>query len=464
MSHHIDFQTFLENQEGEGEYQSTGEFTIDQRHAASKMAKFALPRSTAWVCKLVQAAVGWPVKALSVKQGKVYTIFYFEWEDLKLLPTEDEVVRGLLSSGVSDDTPLASLCMGLRALVETARLSFLLVVNDVEVEPKPVYAGAYFSKKSEEDRLSLGFKSRTGLTVTVAHYPQRRPGDDVQSGAFHQAVIESELDTYCHFSPVPITFNDRRVDDPVRTPSFQATDLFRPVYTGGLPIKGEARAMPTPPGFEERRMSFFTHPLRARRPYHGKHDFSVGLVMGMRTYPGEPKRRLVVYWVRRGVIVESELLPVYTTVLTGALYLNADSLGTDLTGFKVSQPDAGDIKRSVLRRVCDFMVKLPLEGFAFTEDRDEQTAVDEWNEKKVNSRKRLKRLLGVAAAVLVTAADNPSFGVAVAILSFAGLYGPLIGSAFPFYDRDPQELLPYLRSDLTKLEAGLKELARKKDD
>lgn len=464
MSHHIDFQTFLEDQEGEGEYQDTGEFTIDQQHAARKMAKFALPRTTAWVCKLVQAAVGWPVTALSVEQGKVYTVFHYEWDSLELLPTEDELVRGLLSSGISDESPLSGLCLGLRALVETARLSFLLVLNSGEAEPKPVYAGSHFSRMSEVDRLSPTFKSRTGLTITVAHFPPPGAGTEVQQSVdFYKAVIESELDTYCHFSSVPITLNGRRVDDPVRTPAFQATDLFRPIYTGGLPIQDEAPAMPMPQGFEERRMSLFTHPMRARRPYHGKHHFSVGLVMGMRTYPGEPKRRLVVYWVRRGVIIESELLPVYTTVLTGALYLNADSLGTDLTGFKVSATEAAGVKKSTLRRVCDFMAKLPMETFAFAEDRDEQTAIDEQNERRERNSLRLKRLVGVAGAVLVTTSFNPLYGFGVACLSFLGLYGPVVRSALPFYGRDPQALVPHLRSDLTKLEAGLKELARKKE-
>lgn len=465
MSHHIDFQTFLQDQESEGQYQDTGEFTIDHQHAARKMAKFALPRTSAWVCKLVQAAVGWPVSALNVEQGKVYSVFHFEWDNLALLPTEEEVVRGLLGSGTPDDTPLSNLCMGLRAMVETAGLSFLLVLNRGKVAPKPVYAGSHFSKLSEQERLSPKFQNGTGLTVTVKYYPPPRKGHEVQQSVeFYKSVIESEFDTYCHFSPMPITIDGRRVDDPVRTPAFQARDIFRPVYTGGLYTSSPEPAMPVPQGFEERRMSLFTHPQRARRPYHGRHNFSAGLVLGMRTFPGDPKRRLVVYWVRKGVIIDSELLPVYTVVLTGALYLHADPLSTDLTGFKVSAPEAAQVKKSIFRSVSDFVMKLGLESFAFAQDRDEQTAVDERNEKRANSRSRIKRLLAVAGTVLVTASADPSIGAGVAFLSLLGLYGPVIGSAFPFYGRDPEALAPYLRSDLTKLETGLTELARKKDD
>lgn len=73
-----ELETYLRSQTDEGQPDSTGAFTLEGQAALEKMGRFQLPRDTAWILKIVQAAVAGECSALTVKQGLTVTSMVFE--------------------------------------------------------------------------------------------------------------------------------------------------------------------------------------------------------------------------------------------------------------------------------------------------------------------------------------------------------------------------------------------------
>lgn len=431
MSYRLNLDSYLEDQRDDGEYQGSGHFTIEHQKAARKMARFALPRRKAWVCKIIQAAVWWSVDRIHVNQGKVFTVFHFEWSRLNELPTEDDVVKGILNSGLSEDHPMACLALGLRAMVEMEDLSFLLILNDGETTPKPIYAGSIFSEMPEEKRLAPSFGQRLGLTIHVAGIVDHERNGEYVGRASELADIAKELDKYCFLSPVPIILDGRRVDDSIRTPEFQANERFRPIYTGGPPADAEFAPLKLPESYHERRMSVYTDPRRALRPYHGTREFSAVVLLGMNIDEKiRPRRNVTIYWVRRGVIVNSKSFSVETETLVCKIYLDADHLPTDLTGFQIANAEAEKKEAKHLQQLKNFLSQLPVEKFAFAQDLDEHSLQDEKIEKSEKKSSRVKRVLANSGTGLGLAFFSPVLGSLVTLGSIAFVY------AFGQKDRD----------------------------
>lgn len=430
MNRSLDLSSYLEGKQDDGQFQGTGQFTIEHQKAARKMARFALPRSTAWVSKFVQAAVGWSMKSLTVNQGLTYTVFHFEWPKLTELPTEDDVVRGILSSGISDDHPITNLCMGLRALVELEGLSFLLVLNNGDLKPKPIYSGAHFSQMSEAARLSPAFGARPGLTITVAHGVHSFFSEGSAGRARMQAKITKELDTYCFLSPVPITLDGRRVDGALHAPGYRSDKRFRAIYTGGPRVTDGLTAMKVPENFEERRMSAYTDPRRARRGYGGKREVAAVVLLGMRLQEDVSSSKTTIHWVRRGAVVDSQPVFIKTKSLICDLYIEADDLATDLTGFKVSKSDADRSKLLYMSLLRDHLRTLSLEKFAFAADRDEYSHQDEQQAASQATSERIKRVLKGSAAGIGLVLFAPVLGTIVTLGNLVSVY------AFGRFDRN----------------------------
>lgn len=450
MSHRINLETYLEQHRTEGESQGTGDFTVEHQKAARKMARFALPRRTAWVCKLVQAAVGWKINQLTINQGKTYTVFHFDWPNPTDLPTEKDIVGTMVSGMLGDSSALASLCTGLRAAVEQADLSFLLVLRDDEINPKPIYAGIYFSELSESARLSPAFGHRLGMTITIAHLPATEPYKNAKARRYHQAAVTQELDAYCFMSPVPIVLDGRRIDGPINSSLFAGTESFRPLFTGGTPTD-DGRLFHLPEGFQERRMSVYTHPRRARRDYNGEEDFRAALLLGCKLY-GSRSRQCVLNWVRQGVVVDSTTLDLTTSVLTCDLYLNGDGLDTDLTGFKIALRDeTQELQQDEVRRLGRLLKELPLLDFAFAPDRDEFSGKDDEVVAQEVAMGRMKRVLKGGGTGICLALFSPVLGTIVSLGTVAKTYlGATIDRNSGFQKRD-QVLRRLLAEDLTVL-------------
>lgn len=429
MGKGMDIGSFLEQQSAQGVQDSEGDFTVSHTNAARKLARFALPRTYAWVSKLVQGAVGWSCARLEISQQRRFTSFYLPL-DLAQLPSETEIVSQMLSGNIGGTGPLQMFSVGLRAMVEQAGLSFLLVSYDGESEPAPVYAGHYFAGRSESERLSGRYRSGVGLTLSVAHVPHSAADKSWSAAKEYGRKIAEELNKHCYLSPVPIMLNGKVTNELLKSERFRASDRFRPIDVQGVAPSEILRSLPVPPGFETRTLTLFTHPRKVERTQGGnKGPFGavmlVGFQIGRLISDAMPPARKysAIHWVRAGVIVDSKPLPWETRVLSCQFFISAEDLPTDLTGFQlVESKELAETETQAVRGLSKHLNSRAYSEFLFQEDRDGHFDEDRRKDFEEASDRRAGILLkgGVGGALL--AVLIPSLGVPLALGSILVAY------------------------------------------
>lgn len=429
----LDLGAFLSDQVAGGQVDSRGEFTVSHTQAARKLARFALPRSSAWVSKLVQAANRWDCPALQIRQSRSETLFHFSLPRASDIPTEDAIVSRLLSGKVGGPDALDAFCTALRALVEQAFLSFILVADDGDLAPRPIYAGHYYGALSEKARLHKRFNPKTGLSLTVYHRPPSREEDGVKEilTRFRSYVpIIEELDRYCYTSRVPIWLDGRRVDGLVASPGLGLSQTNRPLgFLGLRDLQYSPARFALPEDFEERVVSLLSHPRRVARGYGGRKEFQAVFVLAALAEQGwldllGARRRTRLVWVQDGLIAQEEVLDIRTTTVGLCVFANADGLETDLTGLgllstapyrmrrdEVLSAVAATVKSDRVRQV-DF----------FRTDFDAESSGDaEWD-KQEEVRRRIKILLKGSGTGLTLTLLNPVLGVPTTVAAMGYAY------------------------------------------
>ena len=469
MTAQHDLLSYLEQQAGTGVKDSEGDFTVSHSNARKKLAKFALPRETAWVSKLVQAAVGWGMTRLQVGQSQNETQLFFETPEPGKLPTEKDVVNALLSGKITAETPIEHFCLGLRALVEQAKLSFLLVLNSGHTKPQPIYSGWFFGQMSESERLDPRFDHEAGITLTVRHSP---PIDlnshlsEVFGLRKHGLPLIEELREYAYPSPIPIVQSGLHLEGLLDSPVLPITKFVPLVFSGLEKLEHSPERLPLPPDFEERQLSYLTHPRRARRPYGGKRDFACAYVLSAPS-PDRPMlgayKRSTFKWVRDGVVVQESSLDIRTELLSLHILANARDLRSDLTGFQLVLEDElferqAEIFRALGEKIMTWHDKV--DGF-FREDRDHHSPADWEYDKDQAFRRRVKVLLKGSAAGIALTLVNPPFGLTTTIGSVATAYVPhFLQSDTPSVLNRREMLTKKIQADLVTFSQELLRLGR----
>ena len=414
----LDLGQFLNEQRALGTSDSEGQFTVSHTNAARKLARFSLPRPYAWVSKVIQAACAWKVDEVSVRQERKLTTFYFKVHNSERLPTEQKLVEVLLSGRIGGERAIDDFSIALRSLVEQTRLSFLVVIDDGDSAPRPVYAGAYFAGMKESRRLAPCYRLGQGITLTVAHIPADETETPLLVGYRYAKKIVDELQSYCFLCTVPLKIGEDRRDGLLESGRFASSKDFKPLLISGV---NDGGSMPLPGGFEEKKMSLFTHPKRALRTYHGKADFSSVVVVGVDLKglmnPFESSRSTgSLSWVHRGVIVQEVALPVRTQCLKCEFFLQADGLKSDLTGFKlVESEEKRQRETESVQALAALVCSTDLSNLAFRADLDEDSPLDEADDERAAKRRSVKRFLkGSSAGVFLTVL-NPPLGVPLAL-------------------------------------------------
>ena len=433
MTKQLDLGAFLSDQTSEGTVDSHGEFTVSHSQAARKLARFALPRASAWVSKLVQAANRWSCSALQIRQTSSETLFHFGMPKPSDIPTEDAIVSRLLSGKVGGPDALDAFGTALRALVEQARLSFILVADDGDLPPRPIYAGAYYGELSEKARLHKRFNPKPGISLTVYHRPPSSRDDgirEVVSRLRSYLPIVDELDRYCYASPVPILLDGRRVDGLVASRGLGLSESNRPLALLGLrELRHSPPHLPLPEDFEEKIASLLSHPRRLARSYGGAKEFQAALMLTARFEQGwtdllGPRRRTQLLWLKDGLVVQEGLLELRTTTVGVTMFANADGLDTDLTGLGLLHNEEYRARwTEILAATATALRDQRIEkADFFREDQDSQSPTDrEWDEQET-VRRRIKVLLKGSGTGLTLALLNPIIGIPTTVAAVGYTY------------------------------------------
>lgn len=424
----LELGQFLNEQRALGTSDSEGQFTVSHSNAARKLARFSLPRPYAWVSKVVQAACAWEVDEICLLQERALTSFFLKVDHPERLPDEKELVEALLSGQIGGERPMDDFSMALRSLAEQTKLSFLVTIDNGASESRPVYAGNFFARMKESHRLAPRHRRGPGITLNVAHIPADETESSLLVGSRYARKIVDELETYCYLCTVPLTLGEHRRDGPFRSGRFASSKDFKPLLLSGV---NNGHPMALSEGFEEKKMSLFTHPERTKRTYQGKTNFSSGVLVGVDQKallsPFETAEKLggSLHWVHRGVVVQTDPLPLKTQCLRCEFFLNADGLKRDLTGFKLvtsekkAQREAESV-RALARLVCS----TNFYSFAFRVDQDEDSPLDEVEDKKDATLRNVKYVLKRSWAGAILTFLYPALGIPVALGGLAVALAP----------------------------------------
>lgn len=419
MSKQLDLGAYLEKQSAAGTKDSEGRFTVAHDNAARKLAKFALPRRSAWVTKLIQAANAWEVPEVLIVQSRKETQFQLRFIDTTRLPTEEDVVNSMLNATPGLSGPVESFGAALRSLVEQARLSFVLVVDNGLDRPKPVYAGEYYGKISEAKRFSSRFRPQVGINLTVYHLGSDRAENilDFFNRPRSDKAIVLELETYCFVSKVPIFLDGKPLSGILNGRSTRPSPSLRPLLVGAMEDEEftEAR-LDLPADFRVGALdlvdgTMITHPcLKNVADPVSAFTIMVAIPSGAQKGLSFPSERSNLLWCRQGVIVESQRLEVKTYGLGLSIYLSAHGLQTDLTGFQLAESEEKLLR---VERACRACAKMLLELAPLVKPipSSEYDMTPNPQEIELQNQKRVKTMaVGIVAGSLTSLA-NPVIGV-----------------------------------------------------
>lgn len=223
---------------------------------------------------------------------------------------------------------------------------------------------------------------------------------------------------YAYVSPIPITLDGRRLDGVMRTGAMKWSPRKKPIRLAGIQIPGDGDpCFEICDGFSNQVLAVDEEQeaYPSSTPVKKVSDAYVVLSLETCRYRYEALervRRTYLCWVRDGVVVEEEVLKIPTQTLELRIYVSADGIGTDLTGFHLIRSSLFHERRGrVLRRVREVLLleqgasrKLFSQALESVEVESEQTFKD-----------RLKTFRKTLKAVQDTLKDQTAYWDRLAI-------------------------------------------------
>ncbi|MBN9420381.1 MAG: hypothetical protein J0I12_33340 [Candidatus Eremiobacteraeota bacterium] len=358
MSDVSELEKFLLEQVGEGQHDSGGKFTLARSKALEKLANFQLPRETAWVSKLVQAAVAGGSSGMAVRQTNRDTFFVFE-------PPADWTLAGVEEAfydpEVSSDRALDHFKRGLWPVSIRDARPFRLVLPGID--QALIWNGQDFQRRPCEPvkylELTVSMRSRWG-GVGLPLF------GGIEAARANAATMR-ELCENCFTCPIPLKVDGRRLDALQGCPMHGFSPSSYPVRV--------ALTDADLPGFRVPRLTFGGY--EPVNPGHSKLNtiyqpkvfvpqrIAVALVVcasiektgvGDTSRPIPLSRSSTLSWVRDGVVVGREALTVSQWSCAAGVFLSADGLDSDLTGFGlIRTPEVDRRKRIACMAACDLL-------------------------------------------------------------------------------------------------------------
>ena len=324
-----------------GEYDSAGEFTVDVEAGFHKLAHSQLPRTTAWLLKIVQAVVSSGAPSLKIQQMRRETLFDFRPPDMSVF---DNLEKNFNSHALREVTPIRHLLLGLRAVSIGQGRAFALGVSRGGRQTTYRSNGVSFSRV--DSRIKRGVN---GVRLSVEAVAKKGRLPSFRSRLTLEEI--SELERGCQACPIPVTCDGRRLDtldqqekkpnqnQAVLALAWRASNESEvlPSFSlpGGVDLSSSWR--PTDRLWDkrifwldglarEREVSFvarFSYYYKVAKYGEGENDFEFA------SYASPS----LVHWVLDGVIASSQQLrlPVEPSVRL-EVFLSADGLQTDISG------------------------------------------------------------------------------------------------------------------------------------
>lgn len=392
----FEIESYLDGAKSEGVYDSEGRFTVVQEDALRKMAEFALPRRFAWVSKMVQAAVTWRCEKIDIVRDAETIRFHLDFIDLSLLPTEAQLKDAIASVELKAKTGLDHLAAGLRAIPYQAKLSFLLVLDSGEGKRAHIHSGSYFLEVEGNYR---GEFQRGGLTLVVSHVGSGKSGVEVE-----QQILK-EIRNFCYLCPIPISIHRQMINGLLHPTRFPRHIGDYPLLVEGIPPSEKLPRLEVAPDVEIKFLSFLTSAQRAARSHGGeRRPFGALLLLTAQaseflpnSFPTEPRPSRI-SWVRAGVVVDTTPLPWTASCLSCHFHVSAEGLTSDASGFKlVKSEERAEREAQVCRRFASLFESRALFSRVFSEDTDEHSRREKWDEIRSRNSRALYGLLSAGA-------------------------------------------------------------------
>jgi hypothetical protein len=350
MTDGFDLGKYLQDARAEGQQDSEGSFTIAQDKALSKLAHFALPGEFDWVLKIVQAANLWSCPNLQVRQTRIATSFYFRPPAAKF-PSDSEIVGALSRGSAEADGPVHELCIALRALVDQAKLSFVLATRYEGEMGSPIYSGDDVSALGGWERQRWSTLTRDGLRLTVSHFK----GNESFTGRYiptfsrvarRNVAIAEILRTRAFCSPVAIFLDGLEITNPFHHRKIGQNLFYRPLALGlgdsvgttlefqSYPALTASRQLQRPTQLKDPDLPWCllrTFEWLALEEYRVTSQKLLG-TFNLEYLESEQHR---VFWVRHGVICHNQTIFNGSIATAALLFLPANQLRSDLTGLAV---------------------------------------------------------------------------------------------------------------------------------
>lgn len=367
-------EDFLNQSRAHGEHDSEGGFTISREEAERKLSQFTLPRETAWVTKLVQASVAWWCSSLEVEEGALFTKLFLSFDNGAPLPQVPELARAILTPTFAGEEPVTLMVAGLRALVQQAGLSFLLVATSGGAISPPLCFGEYFEGIKQSNLKAMLDNKGPGVHVLVAQTSKLTVLRRVITSR-RNSKIRKELQEFCYTSPVPIVHNGVLLNGHLKSLAPTAGSQYWPIAVRATDRLSLAPEQTNP------FLYFCQYNYELAAPlldnlYSHKVDRlvpSATMLLGVQVTSGrnestKPGYLSFVHWIRNGVVIERFALSTRTRHLVCSIYLSSTGLEVDLSGLQLLKNELlYQREKEAIESLSSTLAGLSLASFATNE-------------------------------------------------------------------------------------------------
>lgn len=360
-----------------GTFDSEGSFTIGGEAAIGKLANFQLPRGSAWILKIIQAAVALQATGIQIQQSNETTTFTFKtfWE----LQVE-ELKRALLTPAISGSLGIRHLAVGLRTVGFGDQRPFTLAIDKDSSRTLFGWNGTKLSQREEKIKDTQGVTVHLGVAFPAEDLGRRLGGLAKSKGRATTEYLEVvERGEAC---PIPLIFDGRRLDT-LSAPVGGHADGQSVVVSVGWAAFRKELGFPRlfmPCGLEPEKKTWRpTDRFTDKRVFHfdGDHNETELTCLAKLRYNFKvtshrskhssfafvtQQRRSHYCWVKDGVIIQKQTSRWNPSAISFELYLSADDLPTDISGFRLQDSEELQRRKNLAREQLTYQAENTMEA------------------------------------------------------------------------------------------------------